>query len=142
MASWNDKPIPEVVELTRPFWEGARNGKLMMQKCARCGTVNFLPKPWCVDCGARDMPWVEIRPEGTIYSYTVSYTVMMNFQGWGKDLPLVEAIIDLDDGGRLYAQVTTDEPEKVRIGDRVTAYFEPINEEIGIPKFHIAGAAR
>lgn len=137
MTQVNDKPIPEVVELTRPFWEGGRNGKLMMQKCSACGTVNFLPKPWCVDCGSRKLSWVEVRPTGTIYSYTIAYTVMMNYPGWAEDLPVIEGIIDLDDGGRLYAQIVDEDPVNVRIDARVAAHFVTISENIGIPKFRI-----
>ena len=137
MTQVNHKPIPAVVELTRPFWEGAHSGKLMMQKCSACGTMNFLPKPWCVDCGSRKLSWVEVRPTGKIYSYTIAYTVMMNYPGWAEDIPVIEGIIDLDDGGRLYAQIIDEDPSNARIGARVLAHFVKITENIGIPKFRI-----
>lgn len=129
------KPLPEITTLTRPFWSAAKNGKLMMQRCGRCATMNFFPKPWCVECGSRSLEWVEVRPQGILCSYTVSYAVMMNFPGWKDDLPVVLGIIDLDDGGRLYGQVTGCPAEKLQIGMRVEAYFEPISAEAGIPKF-------
>ncbi|HVC12190.1 MAG TPA: zinc ribbon domain-containing protein [Burkholderiales bacterium] len=72
------KPIPEITDLTRPFWRAAKQHKLVMQKCQRCGTLDFFPKPWCIECGHRGLEWVEVGPRGTVYSYTVAYTVMMN----------------------------------------------------------------
>ena len=130
-----NKPLPEITDLTRPFWTAAREGRLVLQKCSRCGTFNFHPKPWCIECGSRDLPWTEARPFGTVYSFTVSRSVAMNHKGWEADLPLLMCLVDLDDGARMYAQVTGCTPEDMRIGLRVEAYFEPISEEAGIPKF-------
>jgi uncharacterized OB-fold protein len=120
------KPLPEITDLTRPFWTGAKNRKLLMQKCPRCGTLNFYPKAWCVECGNRALEWVETKPTGTIYSYTIATAVMMNFPGWKDDLPVMLGIIDVDGGARMYGQM------------RVQVYFEDISEEAAIPKFRPA----
>jgi hypothetical protein len=138
MADIANKPLPVITDLTRPFWAAAKEGRLVMQKCANCGTVNFHPKPWCIECGSRDLEWTDIKPKGTVYSYTISNTVAMNFPGWKDDLPVLLGLIDLDDGARMYAQVTHCSPEDIHIGMRVSAYFEAISEEAGIPKFRPA----
>ena len=132
------KPLPDINDQTRPFWSGAAEGRLMMQKCTRCGTVNFHPKPWCIECGSRDIPWVEVRPSGVVYSHTVAYSVAMNYPGWQADLPVILCLVDLDDGARMYAQLTDCAPDAVRIGMRVAAHFVPIAEGAGIPKFRPA----
>ena len=130
-----NKPLPDITDMTRPFWTAARNGRLVLQKCGRCGTFNFHPKPSCIECGSRDLPWTEVEPFGTVYSFTVSRTVAMNYKGWEPDLPVLMCLIDLDAGARMYAQVTHCAPEDLRIGMRVAAWFEPISEDAGIPKF-------
>ncbi len=135
------KPFPDITDQTRPFWSGAAEGKLMMQTCARCGTVNFYPKPWCIECGSRDIPWAEVRPTGTVYSHTIAYSVAMNYPAWEAELPLVMCLIDLDDGARMYAQLTGCPPELVKIGMRVQARFVPIGEGAAIPVFHPAEGA-
>jgi len=129
------KPLPEITDLTRPFWSAAREGKLVMQKCPSCGTIDFFPKPWCLECGKREREWVEVTTRGTVYSYTVTSLVMMNLPGWEKDLPVILCLVDLDDGGRMYAQLVGCSSEEVRIGMRVEAHFEQISDEAGIPKF-------
>ncbi len=130
-----DKPLPVITDQTRPFWTAAKNRKLVLQRCQRCATFNFHPKPWCIECGSRELVWTDAKPFGTVYSYTVSYSVAMNYQGWAADLPVVMCLIDLDDGARMYAQVTGCRPEDMRIGMRVEVYFEDISDEAGIPKF-------
>jgi uncharacterized protein len=134
-----NKPLPDITDMTRPFWTAAKNGRLVLQKCGRCGTFNFHPKPWCIECGSRDLPWTEVEPLGTVYSYTVSRSVAMNYKGWEAELPVLMCLIDLDVGARMYAQVTQCTPEDLRIGMRVEAWFEPISEEAGIPKFRPSG---
>lgn len=138
MAEFANKPLPVITDLTRPFWTAAKNGKLVLQKCQKCATFNFHPKPWCIECGSRELVWTDAKPMGTVYSFTVSRTVAMNYQGWQKDLPVLLCLIDLDDGARMYAQVTHCTPEEIRIGMRVKVYFEDISDEAGIPKFRPA----
>ena len=129
------KPLPQITDLTRPFWTAAKNGKLVLQKCGKCSTFNFFPKPWCIECGSRDLNWTDAKPYGTVYSFTVSRSVAMNFPGWEAELPVLMCLIDLDDGVRLYGQVKGCKPEDMKIGMRVKAFFEDISDEAGIPKF-------
>jgi len=132
------KPVPELTDLTRPFWTAAKARKLVMQRCDRCSTLNFFPKPWCIECGNRRLEWVEVKPRGIVYSYTVAYVVMMNYPGWKDELPVIQCIIDLDDGPRMYGQLVGCKPDEVRIDMRVEACFEDISEEAAIPKFRPA----
>ena len=130
------KPLPELTDQTRPFWTAAKEGRFVMQKCAKCATFNFHPKPWCIECGSRDLNWEEVKPAGTVYSYTVSRSVAMNYPGWQGELPVLMCLIDMDDGVRLYGQLTDCDEHDVEIGMRVGVHFESISEEAGIPKFH------
>jgi len=127
--------MPAITDLTQPFWNAARDGKLVMQKCDNCGTVNFPAKPWCVSCGSRDLEWAEMKLTGTVYSFTISRSVAMNYPDWEAELPIVLCLVDVDDGARMYAQLTDCDPEKMEIGMRVQAHFERISEDAGIPKF-------
>jgi len=129
------KPLPAITDLTRPFWTAAKQQRFVLQKCGHCGTFNFHPKPWCIECGSRDLSWADAKPHGTVYSYTVSYSVAMNYLGWQADLPIILGLIDTDDGARMYAQVTGCKPEDIHVGMRVEVYFEDISAEAGIPKF-------
>jgi len=138
MSDLPAKPLPAITDLTRPFWTAAKERRLVLQKCGRCGTFNFHPKPWCIECGSRDLSWTDARPTGTVYSFTISRSVAMNYPGWEKDLPVLMCLVDLDDGARMYAQVTDCSPEAMRIGMRVRVHFEDISEEAGIPKFRPA----
>ncbi len=134
------KPVPTITDLTRPFWTAASEGRFVLQKCERCGACNLLPRPWCIDCGSRALHWVDASPYGTVYAHTVSRTVGMNYSGWAKELPLVMCLIDLDDGARMYAQLTDCPAERVHIGMRVRVHFVELDERTKVPAFRPADA--
>ena len=57
------KPIPAVTPDMREFFDGARAGRLMVQKCDDCGTLRFPAHELCSKCnstglelGARERP--------------------------------------------------------------------------------------
>jgi uncharacterized protein len=141
IPDFTQKPLPDITDMTRPFWHGAHRGKLMLQKCGACGTFNFHPKPLCIECGERQLVWTEAKPFGTVYSLTISRSEAMNY-GWSAELPILMCLIDLDDGARMYGQVTDCAPEDLRIGMRVEAHFVAISDEAAIPKFRILTETR
>ena len=99
--SAENKPLPVITDQTRPFWTAAKEGRLVLQKCGKCGTFQFQPKPWCIECGSRDLAWSPAKPTGTVYTFTISRSVAMNFPGWEPELPVLMCLIDLDDGARV-----------------------------------------
>lgn len=131
------KPMPAVTEETRPFWEGARAGRLMLPHCSACGAWVFYPRPFCTACGAEALVWEQASGEGTVYSYTVCHRPAG--PAFADDVPYVVALIDLREGPRMLSTIRTDEPAAVRIGAPVRAQFEPMDEAIALPVFVLAG---
>ena len=116
----------------------------MLQKCKACATFQFFPKPWCIECGSRELDWVDAQPTGTVYSFTIARTIGMNYPGWQDELPFTMCLIDLDDGVRLYAQLTDCAPGTIAIGLRVEVQFVDISDEAAIPTFralHVKASA-
>src|SRR5919201_1100497 len=95
------KPLPEITPVNQPFWDGAKAGKLMMQKCQNCGTWVFCPRPVCGECASDKLEWVQVSGKGKIFSFTVIREVVgQALRGFGPDIPYVTAWIDLDEGPR------------------------------------------
>ena len=65
------KPLPEITPVNQPFWDGAKAGKLMMQKCQDCGTWVFCPRPVCGDCASEKLEWVQVSGKGKIFCFTI-----------------------------------------------------------------------
>lgn len=63
-------PVPEVDGLSGPYWQGLREGRLLVQRCPDCATWQFGPEWLCHHCHRFDPDWVEIAPRGLIHSWT------------------------------------------------------------------------
>lgn len=98
--------------LTAPFWEAARRHELIIQRCGSCGHHQFYPRPFCLKCLGAQLEWVPAKGTGTIYTgTTVHLKVLAEI-----DPPFGVALVDLDEGPRLFANVPT---LPVPIGARV-----------------------
>lgn len=125
--------LPEVDHLTKPFWDAAKEHKLVLQKCARCGAFQWYPKPLCEECGYNILVWTEVNGKGTIYSFTVIYHAKMN-PAFEKDTPYNIVIVELDEGPRMYSNLIDCPPQDLKIGMRVEVVFQE-KDGFYLPKF-------
>ena len=56
---------------TQPFWDAAKEDRLVAPRCTNCGTFRLPPPPFCFVCQHREVEWVELPGTGTVYSFTV-----------------------------------------------------------------------
>lgn len=128
-----NKPAPEVNPWAKPFWEAARENRLIIQKCADCSQHVFYPRMLCPQCFSKNLQWVEASGRGTIYSYTV---VMNNSPSvFIKDIPYVVALIKLEEGVQMLSNIVECDSEEVRCDMPVEVTFEKLNEDFTLPKF-------
>jgi uncharacterized OB-fold protein len=127
------KPVPEVNPWAKPFWEAAREKKLIIQKCPDCNKHIFYPRLLCPHCFSENLEWVAASGKGTIYSYTV---VMNNSpSAFINDVPYVVALIKLNEGVQMLSNIVECDPEEVTCDMPVEVTFEKLNEEFTLPKF-------
>jgi len=73
---------------------------------------------------------------GSVYSFTIVHRPLAR---WFADkVPLVCAVIELDEGVRMISNIEEVDLNDVHIGMRVSVTFEDVNEEITLPKFRPA----
>ena len=119
------KPLPEITPVNQPFWDGARAGKLMMQRCKDCQSWDFCPRPICVECNSDKLEWLQVSGKGKVFSFTVIREVVgQALRGFEPDLPYVTAWVDLDEGPRFCSNIIGCPVESVRIGMDVEVVFE------------------
>jgi uncharacterized OB-fold protein len=133
VAHSGDRPLPTPNPFSKPFWEAAKRHELTLQKCDRCGTVRYYPRPRCPECQSPDTTWTVMSGRGSVYSFTIVHRPLAR---WFKDhMPVVVAIIDLDEGVRMMSNVVECEPDDVHVGMRVAVTWDDVDEEITLPKF-------
>ena len=110
------------------FWEGTARGQLRLQSCNACGALRHPPGPACPDCGALDRGYVVASGLGHVFSYVIHHHPPVP----GKELPIVIALIDLDEGVRMVGEVACD-PEEIAIGERLQVDFDRVDDDLTLP---------
>lgn len=122
----NGRPLPRRTPTSAPYFDAAREGRLRLQKCSRDGFF-FYPRSRCPECLGDDLVWEDVSGRGRVYSYTVDRVGLDPAQR--ERLPLVVAIVELEEGPRLTANIVGCSPEEVSIGMPVEASFEDLGRE-------------
>ena len=101
-------------------------------KCRACGNINFPPQRICMYCQTRDQ-FDEVRlAEKSAKLFTYS----KDFLGPSLESPIVLCILDFDDGGRFYAQMTDRDPDCIEHGMPVELTFRWMHSERGIRNYY------
>ena len=116
------KPGPHPTPISAPFWEAASEGRLVMQRCDACGRWQHYPRNLCAGCWSAQLQWREATGTGTIWTLTVAHRP--GHPAWVPEVPYAIAIVELDEGPRILANLAGDRPEELQIGDRVRVSFE------------------
>ncbi len=142
MTAEYGKPLPRPLgpEVSRAFWEAAREHRLVMPRCTACGHMFFYPRsecPECPECSEDGIEWVQVSGRGTVYSFTI--VRQPADPAFRDDVPYPYAIVELDEGPRMVTTIVGCEAEDVRIGMRVTAVFDDVTPEWTLVKFEPEG---
>ncbi|HEY6796614.1 MAG TPA: OB-fold domain-containing protein [Kineosporiaceae bacterium] len=123
---------------TEPFWAAAKEDRLVVARCGRCGTFRMPPTAFCPSCQSRDVDWTELSGRATVFSYSVIH----GYPGI-PDIVLVAAVLDLDGapGARLVSDIVDVDPDDVTIGMPVEVLFSPIADGWKLPLFRPAPTA-
>jgi len=123
---------------TEPFWQAAKERRLVAPQCADCGTFRLPPTPFCPKCQSKAVNWVQLSGEATVYSFAVIH----GLPGM-PDLTVVPVVVDLPDapGARLVSNVVGIAPAEVTIGMRLRVDFSPIADGWMLPVFRAADGA-
>ncbi len=104
-------------------------------KCDTCGESIFPARSICPHCRrAGKLHKQKMKGTGTVYSYTVVHAPP---EGFELHSPYIMAIVELDEGPRLTAQIVDCGKEAVKIGTKVETVFRKIREsgESGIIQY-------
>jgi uncharacterized protein len=125
------RPAPGMSDDTRFFWEGTRTGKLLIQRCKSCGSLRHPPGPVCPSCHSFEWDTLEASGRGTVYSFVVlHYPEVPPF-----DYPNPVALVELEEGTRLVAQLVGIAPADVKIGQAVQVEFNTFDGDLVLPQF-------
>lgn len=127
------KPLPNISDFNRPFWEGTHRHELRLQRCQDCGKVWAPNGPVCPHCFSTHYTWDRLSGKGKVASWVVFHKLY--HPSFAQDVPYNVAFIELAEGPRIIANVVGIPNKDIRIGMPVEVTFDDINEQISIPRF-------
>ena len=130
------RPLPDPTGATRPFWDAARQHRLVIQRSKRTGRYVFYPRNVSPFGADDELEWVEVSGKGTVYSYTVARRPTA--PQWADEGPYVIAIVELAEGPHLTANVVDCPPDDVKIGMAVVATYQDVTPEVTLVQFRPA----
>jgi uncharacterized OB-fold protein len=132
-ASAYDRPLPKLTSLNGPFWAATRRQELRFQRCRSCGKHWYPIEPRCPKCLATGYEWSRSSGEGTLLSFVVFHQV---YDARFKHVvPYNVALVELDEDVRMFSNVVGIADHLLMVGMRLRVLFEPVTDEISIPKF-------
>jgi hydroxymethylglutaryl-CoA synthase len=94
--------------------EEKQNVRLYGTHCLHCGTRQYPIARVCISCKNHDsLQEVPLERTGSVFTFTRDHLYV------AADSPTIMGVIDVEQGGRLYLQMTDVDPEEVRVGDQV-----------------------
>jgi uncharacterized OB-fold protein len=124
------KPLPPDDPANRPYWDGAKRGVLMLQRCMDCGRHRFPAARYCAQCHGERSEWGETSGGGVVESYCSFHKAY--WSAFEHEVPYAVVQVRLDEGVRLFSNLVGGVP---RPGLRVKAHFEPITPSVTLVKF-------
>ncbi|MDX3750976.1 Zn-ribbon domain-containing OB-fold protein [Streptomyces sp. AK08-02] len=124
--------IPEVDAFTRPYWDAAAEGRLLVRRCGGCGRAHHYPREFCPHCWSEDVTWETASGLATLYTWSVVHR--NDLPPFGERVPYVAAVVDLDEGPRMMTEVVG---ESLRVGMGLEVAFRE-----GVPVFRPRGGSR
>lgn len=100
--------------------------RLQASRCLDCESLYFPPRQICSKCRGTSLEPHHLSGRGSIYSFTTVYQAP---EGFEQNVPYVVALIDLDEGPRITAQLTDVDPERVEIGMPVEMVIRKWSEQ-------------
>ncbi len=127
--------IPRTTPETRHFWEGAKRGELLLQRCDACREAYFPPRPFCPHCASRSVSVFRASGRATLYSYVINERPAPGF-----DAPYAIAVVELEEGPRMMTNIadSPQTPEALVLDMPLEVSFEELSPEISLPQFRPA----
>lgn len=121
-------PNPPITPESAPFFEAAKDGRLLIRRCGSCGKAHWYPRALCPFCFG-ETAWEEASGEGRIYSYSVMRRAAPSY---------AIAYVTLAEGPTMMTNLVECDFDALAIGQSVRLAFKPSEDGTPIPCFRPA----
>ena len=131
-------PLPVKQPESDFYWERAQTRELWLRRCNACDRAYFYPRDFCPVCGGRDVELAQASGKGTLHAFAVVHRAPT--PAFRDRVPFVAAMVDLEEGARVPANLVGVEPDpsRIAIGMPVEVDFQDLTADVTLPVFRPA----
>jgi hypothetical protein len=145
-VSVTDGPLlPILDDLNRPFWEGARNGELRVQRCGETGRLIFPPRlrsPWAPRA-AIEPEWTVVSGRGVLWSFAVPHPPLLPWYAERAPYNVIVVALEEDPSIRMVGNLVeaagdgfdSVDPASLEIGAPLRVAFERVDAVFHLPRW-------
>lgn len=138
-----ERPLPVSDELSRHYWDGAREGKLVLLRCPACSMFVHPPvRESCPGCRHEGLQPAEASGRGSVYSWSVMHSG--GNPGFEDELPYVVLVVELDEQRGLITigNLVDGTAADLAVGTPLEVTFEQVDDEVTLPQWRVAEEIR
>lgn len=129
----NQDVLPVFDSVSSTWFEGLKEGKLLIQKNPKTGGYQFYPRAHALDAPGVSPEWVAASGYATLYSFTVVHrSVHPQFSDM---TPFVIGLVDLEEGVRMTAWIVDVPTEHLVCDMPLKLVFREIHPALQLPCF-------
>lgn len=130
------KPLPTPDADSQAYWDGLKDGRLLLQHCRACGHKQVYQQAICRRCGAEELVHEQASGRGTVHSFSVVHRAPG--PAFKQDTPYAVLLVELDEGPRMISSLTQADPMSVDFGLAVELVCEQLEGGAVLPRFRPA----
>jgi hypothetical protein len=133
-----ERLLPVIDEVNQRYWAGAREQRLVLQRCPECRTWVHPPRPMCPKCQSEKVDYEQASGKGKIYTWSVMHN--QGNPGFEDKVPFACVVVELDEQPHLFTVGNIDCPlGAIEIGLPVEVTYEKVTDEITLPQWRPTG---
>ena len=121
---------PKATPETKPYWDGLKEGKLMIQRNKKTGKAYFPPRPFDPEDPFAEVEWFQASGKGTLLTYIISHRPPPGFVA-----PFSIAVVRLEEGVQMATNIIDcpQTPEALQLDMAVELAPTKVNDDITLP---------
>ncbi|MER5889551.1 Zn-ribbon domain-containing OB-fold protein [Streptomyces sp. NPDC001941] len=124
---------PEADAFTRPYWDAAAEGRLLLRRCGDCARAHHYPREFCPFCWSEDGRWEQASGRAVLHTWSVVHR--NDLPPFGGRTPYTAAVVDLAEGPRMMTEVVDVAPGELAIGMALRVVFRTGDDGWTVPVF-------
>lgn len=127
--------LTEVSPETKGYWDGVRQGRLLIKKCTSCGKLQHPRRLFCLQCRGDAFDWVGTKGTGAVYTFSTVHRAPTD--AFAKEAPYTVGILHLAEDVYFFARIIPKADGEVRIGAPVRLDFREVGPSGRLPVFEM-----